>query len=136
MKTLPITARMLETLIRLSTAHAKCRLSDVITIEDAQNALQIVNFALYHDTKADAFLNDSLLEKKRNFDDTNDPIVNFDDDLLQPNKKFKGNGNGKEEEEEEKLEKEDTSQKKKKSTTNQKSISKKICRLQKKNAFG
>jgi len=79
----------------LSTAHAKCRLSDVVTIEDAQNALQIVNFALYHDTKVDAFLNDSLLEKKIEFDDSSDPIVNFDEnknenenDLLQPKKKI------------------------------------------------
>ncbi|KAL6065504.1 MCM DNA helicase complex subunit [Balamuthia mandrillaris] len=48
-KTLPITARTLETLIRLSVAHAKCRLSSVVTEEDAAVAVELVNFALYHE---------------------------------------------------------------------------------------
>jgi replicative DNA helicase Mcm len=38
----PITARQLEALVRLSEASAKARLSNVVTIEDAQRAIKIV----------------------------------------------------------------------------------------------
>lgn len=50
-KTLPITPRALETIIRLSTAHAKARLSRVVEVVDCKKALEIISFALYHDTK-------------------------------------------------------------------------------------
>ena len=48
-KTLPVTARTLETIIRLSSAHAKARLSQVVEQEDAVAALELLNFALYKD---------------------------------------------------------------------------------------
>lgn len=48
-RTLPVTARSLETLIRLASAHAKARLSKVIEQVDAEKALSLMNFALYHD---------------------------------------------------------------------------------------
>jgi replicative DNA helicase Mcm len=38
----PITARQLEALVRLSEASAKARLSNVVTIDDAQRAIKIV----------------------------------------------------------------------------------------------
>jgi len=48
-KTLPITPRTLETIIRLSTAHAKCHLSTEITRHNVEVALEILKFALYHE---------------------------------------------------------------------------------------
>mmetsp|Transcript_44040 Transcript_44040/g.71698 ORF Transcript_44040/g.71698 Transcript_44040/m.71698 type:complete len:863 (+) Transcript_44040:134-2722(+) len=43
---MPVTARTLETLIRLSTAHAKCRLSLEISEDDAQSAIEIVRASI------------------------------------------------------------------------------------------
>jgi DNA replication licensing factor MCM3 len=49
-RTLPVTARSLETLIRISSAHAKARLSKTIDVVDAERAMGLMSFALYHDT--------------------------------------------------------------------------------------
>ncbi|KAJ7968909.1 DNA helicase [Quillaja saponaria] len=46
--TLPITARTLETIIRLSTAHAKLKLNRKVSKSDVDAALKILNFAIYH----------------------------------------------------------------------------------------
>ncbi|KAG6331169.1 hypothetical protein ID866_7918 [Astraeus odoratus] len=46
-KTAPLTARTLETLIRLSTAHAKARLSAKVEQQDAVIAEEIMRYALY-----------------------------------------------------------------------------------------
>lgn len=46
-RTSPMTARTLETLIRLSTAHAKARLSNEVTVNDAKQAEAILRFALF-----------------------------------------------------------------------------------------
>jgi len=48
-KTLPITVRTLETLIRLATAHAKCRIADEVTIEDCQVVERLLNFAIFRE---------------------------------------------------------------------------------------
>ncbi|KAF3951736.1 hypothetical protein ACB098_05G122500 [Castanea mollissima] len=46
--TLPITARTLETIIRLSTAHAKLKLSRKVSKSDVDAALKVLYFAIYH----------------------------------------------------------------------------------------
>lgn len=48
-RTSPLTARTLETLIRLSTAHAKARLSSRVEKSDAEAAEQILKFALFRE---------------------------------------------------------------------------------------
>ncbi|KAF1361358.1 MCM-domain-containing protein [Lizonia empirigonia] len=52
-RTSPVTARTLETLIRLSTAHAKSRLSKRVEQKDADVAEQILRFALFKEVVED-----------------------------------------------------------------------------------
>lgn len=47
LQTQPVTARALETLIRLSTAHAKARLSVNVLAEDAEAAIEMVQYAYF-----------------------------------------------------------------------------------------
>ena len=57
-KTAPMTARTLETLIRLATAHAKGRISQRVDVKDAEAAEAILRFALFKEV-------DQEIRKKR-----------------------------------------------------------------------
>jgi DNA replication licensing factor MCM3 len=48
-KNLPVTARSLETVIRLSSAHAKARLSNSVDDEDVDLAMELMNFVMFHE---------------------------------------------------------------------------------------
>ncbi|KAJ5085901.1 hypothetical protein N7532_010672 [Penicillium argentinense] len=52
-RTSPITPRTLETLIRLSTAHAKARLSNRVDEKDAKHAEAILRFAMFKEVQED-----------------------------------------------------------------------------------
>lgn len=52
-KTSPMTVRTLETIIRLSTAHAKARLSNRVETKDAEAAEAILRFALFKEVIED-----------------------------------------------------------------------------------
>lgn len=93
-KTLPITARCLETLIRLATAHAKCRLEgQSVSREDAEVAVEILRFALYNQAEPDksekAFKRATRRSRKKKnasggdatVDDSSDTEDDDDDDV-------------------------------------------------------
>lgn len=77
-KTSPMTARTLETLIRLSTAHAKARLSNRVEQKDAEVAEGILRFALFKEVVADER---RKRRKTRQSDDVSSESESSDDDV-------------------------------------------------------
>jgi len=73
-KTSPMTARTLETLIRLSTAHAKARLSHKVDIQDADAAESILRFALFKEVVEDD------RKKRRKVSRADDAAMSSDED--------------------------------------------------------
>lgn len=71
-KSLPVTARTLECMIRLSTAHAKSRLSDTVEEEDAQAALELINFSYFNNAKPRDKEDDRMAVSDEEDDDDDD----------------------------------------------------------------
>lgn len=85
-RTSPITPRTLETLIRLSTAHAKARLSNRVDEKDAKHAEAILRFAMFKEVlevgrrkrrKVTTFDEDSDEESEPELDDDDDDDTPF-----------------------------------------------------------
>lgn len=74
-KTSPMTARTLETLIRLATAHAKARLSHRVEEKDAQAAESIMRFALFKEV-----VEDERRKRRKLVDDDDDQSQDEEDE--------------------------------------------------------
>ena len=48
-RVMPVTVRTLESLIRLATAHAKCRISKKIEVRDCKVAYDLIKYTLFGD---------------------------------------------------------------------------------------
>ena len=76
---LPITPRTLETIIRLSCAHAKLRLSALVESQDVEEAYAVMRFALLNETSANSKLR-GIAEEDETDDDEGGPGGGEDDD--------------------------------------------------------
>jgi len=83
-RTLPITARSLETIIRLATAHAKARLSDIVEAEpDVLVATDILSYALYHENHHNISTNNEIGQQ------SSPNLVDDEEDLEPDSKKLR-----------------------------------------------
>lgn len=74
-RTQPVTPRTLETLIRLSTAHAKARMSNTVTVADANAAIELIQYAYFKKV-----LEKEKKKRRRSAGDSDDDDNDEDDD--------------------------------------------------------
>ncbi|KAH9117391.1 hypothetical protein AeMF1_008844 [Aphanomyces euteiches] len=89
-RTLPVTARSLETLIRLASAHAKARLSKYVEVTDATQALNLMKYALYHEVSTEHEEEDKPVVSADEKTDVSEEIEVEEDEVIelpQPPKK-------------------------------------------------
>ncbi|OWA51644.1 DNA replication licensing factor Mcm3 [Hypsibius exemplaris] len=77
-RTQPVTARALETLIRLATAHAKARLAKKVELKDAAAAVGMVEYAYFNKVE-------KRQRKKRLADEPEEPQANGDENDVEIN---------------------------------------------------
>ncbi|KAL1244701.1 Maternal DNA replication licensing factor [Trichinella spiralis] len=82
-KTMPVTARMLETMIRLSTAFAKIRFGKKITTADAEKAYSLLSYAVFKKKPQERLDSNESKKKKSKLN-----IDEDDDDESTPKRKF------------------------------------------------
>lgn len=89
-KVLPTTIRSYETIIRLSTAHAKLRLSSTVDVVDCVEAFKIMCFCLYKDEFAlEKELKESINAILEEFPEIEDDKIRSKDQSLDVrNKRF------------------------------------------------
>lgn len=73
-RTQPVTARTLETLIRLSTAYAKARMAKTVSTQDAKAAIELVQYAYFKKVL------EKEKKKRRRGEDMDGVEEEFDDD--------------------------------------------------------
>jgi len=79
-RTLPITARTLETMIRLSAAHAKCHLRGLVNKADAEAAVALLNYALLKDDDKDGAKDSEDPDRRDGGGGGDDDVGGGDDD--------------------------------------------------------
>lgn len=86
-KNLPVTARTLETVIRLASAHAKLRLSESVDVLDVENANELLNYVLYHEIGErtefghKTSTSESNTSKSRNVEEVIEDVTEDDNEL-------------------------------------------------------
>jgi len=90
-RTLPVTARTLETMIRISTAHAKSRLAEKVEEIDARQAVSLLKYAYYNEATP---VTGSKPDGKNGDGDGMDDDSDDDDDASGSAKTPKGKGKG------------------------------------------
>jgi DNA replicative helicase MCM subunit Mcm2 (Cdc46/Mcm family) len=92
-KNLPVTARSLETIIRLSSASAKARLSTTVEDQDVEIAVELMNFVLFHEVGVENPTNNrssAVVSPTNNLDeDQNETGRENQDDIAPPPKRSK-----------------------------------------------
>lgn len=74
---MPVTARQLETLIRLSIAMAKARLSTEVSQEDAEKAFNLLHFAMFKKKPKERLEANRRGQRNEDEDDDQMEIVSF-----------------------------------------------------------